>query len=221
MNGESMNTGAVSDLEALMKKGDLKAAKLAADGRLAVNPNDPEALFVRARCHLAEGEADDAAFLISHAEDLRVEEAIIWKAILADQIGYPTADDLLEEACTIAKRYEPFFVLGRRLNQKRAFAKSRPLLEKAIALAPDQPVAHFQLAYALMELGEVRQGVEHLKECLRLAPVYTPAYLALSRLLEGNGNLEGAKHLIRQGLQIQPDEPDLQQEMARLTAARA
>src|SRR5687768_16903367 len=102
------SAGRPSELEALMKKGDVKAAKLAADKRLAVNPNDPEALFVRARCHLAEGEADDAAFLISHADDLEAEEAIVWKAILADQIAYPTAPDLLEEACKVAKRYEPF-----------------------------------------------------------------------------------------------------------------
>lgn len=225
MNPESTTNsngnGGPSELEALMKKGDVKAAKLAADRRLAVNPNDPEALFVRARCHLAEGEADDAAFLISHAEDLRAEEAIVWKAILADQIGYPTAPELLEKACAVAKRYEPFFVLGRVLNQKREFAKARPYLERALTLEPDQPVAHFQLAYSLLELGQVREGVEHLKTCLQLAPVYTPAYLALSRLLEGNGNVDGAKHLLRQGLQVQPDEPELTQELARLITARS
>lgn len=207
------------DLESLMKAGDVKAAKQAADQRLANNPNDPEALFVRARLHLADGEADDAAFLISHAEDIRAEETIIWKAILADQIGYPTAQELLEEACTTAKRYEPFFVLGRVLNQQEKFADAQPYLEKALALAPDQPVAHFQLAYSLLEQGQVKAGVEHLKQCLQLAPIYTPAYLALSRLLEGNGNTVGAKHLLRQGLQIQPEEPELREELARLTAA--
>jgi Tfp pilus assembly protein PilF len=216
-NGNGSQPG--PDLEALMKIGDIKAAKQAADQRLAENPNDPEALFVRARLHLADGEADHAAFLISHAEDLKAEETIIWKAILADQIGYPTAQELLEEACTTAKRYEPFFVLGRVLNAKEKFAEARPYLEKALQLAPDQPVSHFQLAYALLELGEIKQGVEHLKECLQLAPIYTPAYLALSRLLEGNGNTEGAKHLLRQGLQLQPEEPDLQQELARLITA--
>jgi tetratricopeptide (TPR) repeat protein len=207
------------DLEALLKIGDVKAAKQAADERLAENPNDPEALFVRARLHLAEGEADHAAFLISHAEDLKAEETIIWKAILADQIGYPTAQELLEEACTTAKRYEPFFVLGRVLNSKAQFAEAKPYLEKALQLAPDQPVAHFQLAYALLEMGQIKEGVEHLKQCLQLAPIYTPAYLALSRLLEGNGNTEGAKHLLRQGLQLQPEEPELQSELARLITA--
>jgi Tfp pilus assembly protein PilF len=223
MSNENKSNGSDAapgpDLESLMKRGDVKAAKQAADERLASNPNDPEALFVRARLHLADGEADDAAFLISHAEDIGAEETIIWKAILADQIGYPTAQELLEEACTTAKRYEPFFVLGRVLNQQEKFAEARPYLEKALALAPDQPVAHFQLAYALLELGEVKAGVEHLKTCLQLAPIYTPAYLALSRLAEGNGNIEGAKHLLRQGLQVQPDEPELKEELARLITA--
>jgi protein O-GlcNAc transferase len=79
--------------------------------------------------------------------------------------------------------------------------------------------AHFQQARASLQRGQVADGVEHLRHCLKLSPGYIPAYLALAELLEGTGHHDGAAHVLRQALKLQPEAPQLRSELARLTTA--
>src|SRR5688500_752969 len=112
------------NLEELMQKGDVRTASRLADQRLAADPTDNEALLVRARVHMADQEMDEAAELISRAEDQDADDALMWKAILAAQIDHPEALELLQEACEDAERPEPFFVLGRLYNERKEFAEA-------------------------------------------------------------------------------------------------
>jgi tetratricopeptide (TPR) repeat protein len=211
---------ATNDLETLLQKGDVATATRLADQRIAKNANDTEALLVRARLHLNDREVEPATALILRAEDAGDKQAQIWKAILADYVGSGDAERVLTEVCAWSPRYEPYFVLGRLLNAQERFADAKPYLEKALSLFPNQPVAHFQMAYSLCELGDVKQGVDHLKRCLQMA-AYPPAYVVLARLLEGNGDPREALKVIRQGLKNLPDEESLQSEFARLTEVNA
>jgi len=206
----------MSELETLLKKGDVKQAQSVADSRLKSDPNDVEALLVRARVHMAFREVEQAAELITKANELGEPEARLWGAILGDQMGHPDAGRLLEDVCRTATRYEPFFVLGRLLNTQKRFAEARPHLERAVQLDPSQALPHFQLAYALMEIGDVKLGADHLEQTLRLNPLYTPTYLVLTQLLVGNGRPDQAVELLKKGLGLMPGNEKLKAELAKL-----
>jgi tetratricopeptide (TPR) repeat protein len=209
----------MSELEALLSKGDVRAAAALTARRLGDNPNDIEALIAGARLAMLNRSYPQATELIKKAEAAGSQEAALWRAILADATGDPTAIPQLEQVCATAKRPEPFFVLGRSLNQHKQFAKAVPRLEKALALQPEHALAHFQLAYAMMELGQVKRGMEHLEKCLRLNPLYVPAYVVMSRMFVGNGQPAAARKLLEQGVKLLPGDPDLKRELAALPPA--
>jgi tetratricopeptide (TPR) repeat protein len=206
----------MTDLESLLSRGEVDAAAALAARRLGANPADSEALLAQARLQIVRQDYPAAADLIARAEAAGGEDTAAWRAILAEAAGDPRAVSLLETACATTERPEPHFVLGRLLNQHKRFDRARPRLERALALAPGHALAHFQLAYALMELGEVPAGFSHLRECLRLNPLYGPAYLVAARMLAGNGQTSDARKLLEQGLRALPGAAPLQQELARL-----
>jgi tetratricopeptide (TPR) repeat protein len=206
----------MSELEALLAKGDVRAAAALAARRLGDDPNDREALIAGARLAMVNRSYPQAAELIRKAEAAGSTDAALWRAILADATGDPSAIPQLEQVCATAQRPEPFFVLGRSLNQYKQFARAVPRLEKAISLQPEHALAHFQLAYALMELGQVKRGVEHLERCLRLNALYVPAYLVMSRMFVGNGQPAAARKLLEQGVKLLPNDQDLKRELASL-----
>jgi tetratricopeptide (TPR) repeat protein len=209
----------MSELETLLAKGDVRAAAALTARRLGDNPNDVEALIAGARLAILNRSYPQATELINRAEAAGSRDAALWRAILADATGDPTAIPQLEQVCATAKRPEPFFVLGRALNQQKQFAKALPRLEKAISLQPEHALAHFQLAYALMELGQLKRGMEHLEKCLRQNPLYVPAYVVMSRMFVGNGQPAAARKLLEQGVKLLPNDPDLKRELANLPPA--
>jgi protein O-GlcNAc transferase len=209
----------MSDLEALLWKGDVQAAAALVSKRLAQNPADTEALLAGSRLAMFSQNFGQAADLINKAEAAGSREAPVWRAILAESTGDPQAMAMLEQVCATATRHEPFFVLGRALNAAGQFARALPRLEKALSLAPEHALIHFQLAHALMELGQVPKGMQHLEKTLRLNPLYTPAYIVMARMLAGNGQPADARKLLEQGVRILPNDPDLKRELASLSAA--
>jgi tetratricopeptide (TPR) repeat protein len=71
-------------------------------------------------------------------------------------------------------------------------------LKKAVALKPQHPFAHFNLAKALMEQGRDRDAIDHLKKSLRLEPNNSDAELNLGLcLLKLTDYSESLKHFDR------------------------
>lgn len=53
---------------------------------------------------------------------------------------------------------------------------------KLVSVAPNSPVAHYRLAYALIRSGDVSAATESLKKALQLEPDFPEAYYALAAL---------------------------------------
>jgi tetratricopeptide (TPR) repeat protein len=206
----------MSDFETLLQNNDVPAARRLADERLAANPGDVEALLVRARIHIAGNQLDEADAFLGKAYERDPQAALVWLAILAERVRHPDALDMLKEVCETTSRPEPFIVLGRALNDRELYSAARPYLQRALELAPDSPDAHLQMAYALVELGEGQQAIDHLNRCLEVAPRFFPAYVVLSRVFQAAGKTADARKLIEQGLQVLPKHPALRKELTRL-----
>jgi tetratricopeptide (TPR) repeat protein len=79
--------------------------------------------------------------------------------------------------------------------------------EKSIALNPDYPTSHYNLAYALMQLKRPAEATVQAKEALRLytdLPLKADAAHMLSTLYQQQHKPEEARKALLQSLEIQP-----------------
>ena len=62
-----------------------------------------------------------------------------------------------------SNNFEPIFLLGSLLLQKKNFDDAIPLLEKAILIEPNHANSYQNLGFALIEIGEFAKATEALK----------------------------------------------------------
>lgn len=77
-------------------------------------------------------------------------------------------------------------------------------LRQAVALAPDFPDAHFNLAVALTRRGALAEAIDHYRYLLKLRPSFPDAHYLLAIALYNTGQLEEAIQHYRQALQLKP-----------------
>ena len=86
----------------------------------------------------------------------------------------------------------------------RALAES----ERAVALSPRDPDAHYVLALAALHYrGQRHRSAECLRHCLRLSSSYAPAYGLLAHSLERHGQHEEARAYCDKAFELSPLEP--------------
>lgn len=82
------------------------------------------------------------------------------------------------------------------------------VLTKAVALAPDLPEAHHNIALALAKLGRPEEAISHLKIALELNPNLSPALLTLGGLYQTTGQIERAMDTYRQYIKRFPKDSE-------------
>lgn len=118
----------------------------------------------------------------------------------------PHADDGLDEPSEPAVPQASERVReGEALLAKGDVAGAKKLFEQAIAEAPDDPRAHFDLGIVL-EMEDDLDGAERsYRTSLRLAPDLPETLNNLGLLLHGAGRLEEAVPLLRRAVELRPD----------------
>lgn len=89
------------------------------------------------------------------------------------------------------------------------------LLERAVALAPDDVAIRFQLAGVLVERGDLGRARAELEQCTKSAPGFPDAWSHLAALLERGGDARGAIATVAAGLRENPQSPGLHLMRAR------
>lgn len=91
-----------------------------------------------------------------------------------------------------------------------------PMLERALALAPDDGDAQLALGRALRALDKPKEARTHLEAAARLLPQDADAHFQLAQLLEGEGSLDAAFSHYEAARAIAPDLPAIPAAMAAL-----
>ncbi len=102
-------------------------------------------------------------------------------------------------------RFQSLMSLGRSALQVKDYLAARTALEKAVALRPDDPGAHFYLAQALAGDKKYQFASRHLKETLSLSPGHVEALLDLAAIEENTGSFDQAAAHYRQALASGPN----------------
>jgi tetratricopeptide (TPR) repeat protein len=91
----------------------------------------------------------------------------------------------------------------RKSQWSRALAEA----ERAVALDPRDPDAHYVLSRTCVVLGQRVRAEEALRNCLRLAASYAPAHGVLARLYVRRGLIEEARVHCDRAFALSPLEP--------------
>lgn len=93
------------------------------------------------------------------------------------------------------------------LSEEEARGRAHDHAERAIALAPNEPDAHYVLALIAYGRGETVRAEEALRQCLRLSASFAPAYGLLALVRTRLGHPEEAPALCDRALALSPREP--------------
>jgi predicted Zn-dependent protease len=123
----------------------------------------------------------------------------------------PWLDELIDD-CFDAYRLS--LAAGAAARARNAGAAEK-LLERAVALAPDDVGVRFQLATVYAERGDLAPARAQLERCTKLAPGFPDAWAHLAALAERAGDRRTAEQLVATGLQLCPQSPGLHLMRAR------
>jgi tetratricopeptide (TPR) repeat protein len=102
------------------------------------------------------------------------------------------------------KSADALHLLGVLSYQRGDSRRAVELIELAVAVQPNDPIFHANLAEAYRTLGQLERAVACCRAALRLSPEYAEALGTLGVALQGLGRpLEAAEHL-RQALRLHP-----------------
>ncbi len=210
----------MSELQELLNRGERDHARAAASKVLASKPTDGEALSTLARLELEESNVDAARLLLARVgpKDRRTYEVLLAEAMVQQLSGEPDAARLVFAELTGAfpSRSEAFFALGVSLLDKLDAKGAEKSLGKAVELQPKHFLYRYRHAEAIAQLGQFDVAAKELIATIELRPDFVPAYLALARLLEANGQRERALEIVKGGLIAMPTERRLIAEQVRL-----
>ena len=82
------------------------------------------------------------------------------------------------------------------------YKQAAALYEHAVRLRPDSPQAHFSLASALDQTGELQNAIDHYQKTLELNPGILPAYPALAAALGRANRGTDAVQVAQRGIEV-------------------
>ena len=89
---------------------------------------------------------------------------------------------------------------------------------RAVQLAPDDPLAHFEAGKNASQVGQTQLAQTHLERALELRPGFVEAQALLGSVLAGKGQFEDAIRRSREALARRPDDPELHVSLGTLLA---
>lgn len=89
------------------------------------------------------------------------------------------------------------------------------LLERAVAIAPDDVSSRYQLGSLLMEQGKRDAALAQIRRCTELAPTFSDGWASLSSLQAQLGQTKAAEQTLAEGLKNCPQSPGLHLQLAR------
>ena len=128
---------------------------------------------------------------------------------LIEQFKNGQFDEAEKLAVSITKQFPDhqftWKILGVILGQTGRKAEALNANQKAVALGPQDALAHNNLATTLKELGKLEEAEASYKQAIVLKPDYALAHNNLATTLKELGKLEEAEASARQAIVLEPD----------------
>lgn len=96
-------------------------------------------------------------------------------------------------------------MLGRELSTQGHKREAIQHFDEALRLEPELPIAEYNLAGALRDLGQGHLAIDHYREALRLHPGYAKAAYNLAQVYYELQDLEEAARYYRETIRLWPD----------------
>ena len=108
-------------------------------------------------------------------------------------------------AAAAAGDFASLMARGEAALSARDYVTARDAFEKAVALRPSDPAAHYALGRALGADQKYQPAVAQLEETLRLSPGHTGALLDLASIESASGRLDRAEGHYREAIARSPE----------------
>jgi hypothetical protein len=109
-----------------------------------------------------------------------------------------------------------FFVVESKGNVKPAMR----VYEDVVAAFPDSPMAHYQIARELQDMGRLREARVHYERVLSLEPNMLPAHIFLGVLLSDQREFAGAREHFERALSIESKNAEVHNNSALFSTSR-
>jgi len=204
-----------------MAKRDFEAARSQVDKMTADHPNDPSILAIDGDIALAQGRPDDAVASFKLALDIS-DNGLIRSRLAAAQVkaGHPDeaektlrswidahADDMVARMA-LADIY---------LAEHRA-EDAKKQYEIVLAKFPNNVIVENNLAWALSELGQTKEALEHARHAAALAPTAPDVLDTLAVVLLQDKNANEAVTTLDRAVASAPANPQIQYHLAQALA---
>jgi tetratricopeptide (TPR) repeat protein len=103
-----------------------------------------------------------------------------------------------------ADRFDQLCELAKECLDVKDWEQARPLLQQALALRPDSPDLHYNLASVCFQLDDLPAAALHFRETTRLDPLRAGAYINLGAVYNLLDELDRAIDALRRGLHLDP-----------------
>ncbi|NOX36894.1 MAG: tetratricopeptide repeat protein [Calditrichaeota bacterium] len=185
-------------------KGDYKGALVYFDRAIEINPYYEQALLNREKCQeIIEGKLPIQALEIYESAarldslELKIRN---YKKALAIDSNYVDAWNNLGVA---------YYYYG--------YVDSAIIcFKKALALNPDHPEVHNNIAFILDASGRYEDAISHYQKAIKLRPTYVTAMINLGDTYFHMKDFESARKIWELARQIDPNDPDIDQRLARI-----
>ncbi len=178
----------------LFARGDYPAAATHFQAALAIDPDLEGAHYGLAKVLRSQGKSAEAKI------ELRQVSALTQRPSDAIRSSY-----LSNESLELAKKGD--------------FAGGIQSAREALALQPENAIAHYNLGLLLADSGDLHSAMLELRKALSLAPLQCSFYLDLSRMQEKANDREAAIDSVRRAALLCPAKPALETRLKLLQAS--
>jgi tetratricopeptide (TPR) repeat protein len=129
---------------------------------------------------------------------------------LAEQVHYANDLKLFYRAVRISPRSETAWImLAWQLRLAKRYDESYTAYKNAIAVNDNFWLAHANLGYLLLQLGQLQEAEKELTHALAINPAYLNAQMHLALVRAQKGELRNAMEIIEGAIRSAPDNPEL------------
>jgi tetratricopeptide (TPR) repeat protein len=147
---------------------------------------------------------------------------LAWQTNLRNQLWADTEAFYRDTAARSPSKFRPHYALGTMLG-RQGNAEAVEFMRRALAIKPDDAMAHTNLGNILLQMGRREEALGHYRAALRSDPQNMHAHLNLAQLIERQQPERAADHY-RRFLALAPrqkaDEIRLAEERLRVLASR-